>query len=116
MKDLILKRQQRTRRIRRRLKNVSQRLRLSVFRSNRHIWAQIIDDTQARTLVSASTKQLKNSTSLTKTEQATQVGKLLAEKALKQNIKQVYFDRGGYKFHGRVKALAEAARSVGLEF
>ncbi len=110
-----LKRQQRTRRIRRKLKQVAQRLRLSVFRSNRHIWAQIIDDRQGITLVAASSKNL-NDFKGTKTEQAAAVGQLLAKKALAKKIKQVYFDRGSYRFHGRIKALAEAARQQGLEF
>ena len=112
---LNLKRQQRTRRVRRKLKAVSDRLRLSVFRSNRHIWAQIIDDNQGVTLVAASSKNLDNLKG-TKTEQAAAVGKLLAERALAKKIKQVYFDRGGYRYHGRIKALAEAARQGGLEF
>jgi len=92
---------------------------LSVFRSLRHIYAQVIDDTQSRTLVAVSTldpvvkTQIK---SMNKTEQARVVGKALAERALKAGIKSVVFDRGGYKYHGRVKALAEASRESGLDF
>lgn len=89
--------------------------RLSVFRSNHHIWAQIIDDQQGKTLVSASTKNLKNIKG-NKTEQATAVGQLLAELALAKKITLVRFDRGLYRYHGRVKALAEGARSKGLKF
>ena len=94
-------------------------LRLSVFRSSRHIYGQIIDDTQGVTLTSASSlenkvkKQFKNCGTK---EVATVVGKLIAEKALKQGIKKVVFDRGGYIYHGRVKNLAQAARDGGLIF
>jgi len=96
-----------------------ERLRLNVFRSLRHIYAQVVDDGQRHTLISASTidpelaAQLQG---LTKTEQAQVVGKVLAERALGQGVKKVVFDRGGYKYHGRVKALADAAREGGLEF
>ncbi len=91
--------------------------RLSVYRSNSNIFAQLIDDENGVTLVSASSidKDLKlaNGSNI---EAATKVGELLAERALKANIKEVVFDRGGHLYHGRVKALAEAARSKGLEF
>ncbi|MDD6879695.1 MAG: 50S ribosomal protein L18 [bacterium] len=91
--------------------------RLSVYRSNSNIFAQLIDDENGVTLVSASSidKDLKlaNGGNI---EAATKVGKLLAERALKANIKEVIFDRGGHLYHGRVKALAEAARESGLEF
>ena len=90
------------------------RLRLSVFRSLKHIYAQIIDDEKGVTLVSASSLALKLKGN--KTEVARQVGRALAEKALALGIKQVAFDRGPYKYHGRVKALAEGAREGGLEF
>lgn len=106
-------------RVRKHVVGTSERPRLNVFRSLRHIYAQVIDDSQAHTLVSASTVdheievQLEG---LSKTEQARLVGKMLAERALNQGIKQVVFDRGGYKYHGRVKALADAAREGGLEF
>jgi large subunit ribosomal protein L18 len=95
------------------------RPRLNVFRSLCHIYAQVVDDSKGATLVSASTidpevqGQLNG---LAKTEQARVVGKVLAERALDQGIKRVIFDRGGYKYHGRVKALADAAREGGLEF
>jgi large subunit ribosomal protein L18 len=97
----------------------AERPRLNVFRSLRHIYAQVIDDSQECTLVSASTldqevkAQLEG---LSKTEQAQVVGKVLAERALNQGIGRVVFDRGGYQYHGRVKALADAAREGGLDF
>lgn len=98
----------------------SARPRLVVFRSNTHIYSQIIIPGEAgdKVLVSASTvdKDLKASLKGDKTEQAAAVGKLLATRAKKQKLKAVAFDRAGYKYHGRVKALAEAAREAGLEF
>ncbi|HNZ84503.1 MAG TPA: 50S ribosomal protein L18 [Candidatus Woesebacteria bacterium] len=89
--------------------------RLSVFRSNQHIWAQIIDDKHGKTLVSASTKTVK-SLKGTKSEKAAAVGQSLAKSALDKKITQVRFDRGSYRYHGRVKALADGARSGGLKF
>jgi large subunit ribosomal protein L18 len=95
------------------------RPRLSVFRSGKHIYAQIIDDAQGVTLAAASTAE-KDVRGKVKTgadiSAAGEVGKLVAERANKAGIKDVVFDRGGYKFHGRVKALAEAAREAGLSF
>ena len=95
------------------------RPRLCVFRSLNHIHAQLIDDSMGQTLVSMSTldSQVRSKTDgMGKSKKAEIVGTLLAEKALNKGGKQVVFDRGGYKYHGRVKALAEAARKVGLEF
>ncbi len=95
------------------------RPRLAVFRSLQHIYAQVIDDSAGKTVVSASTvipEISKNKTKAKKIEAARQVGKLVAEKALEQGINSVVFDRGGYRYHGRVRALAEAAREVGLKF
>lgn len=89
--------------------------RLSVFRSNQHVWAQIIDDKHGKTLVSTSTKTIKGTTG-TKSEKATEVGKQIAQLALDKNITQVRFDRGNYRYHGRVKALADGARLGGLKF
>ena len=89
--------------------------RLNVFRSNTNIYAQIIDDENGNTLVSASSLELKLSNG-SNIEAATKVGEAVAEKAVKAGIKQVVFDRGGYQYHGRVKALADGARSKGLEF
>ncbi|MFN8509857.1 MAG: 50S ribosomal protein L18 [Deinococcaceae bacterium] len=105
--------------LRRKLRNrakvrASGRLRLSVFRSNQHIYAQIIDDEQGVTLAQVSSKAI--SAQGTKQDKASAVGKAIAEAALSKGVKQVVFDRGEYKFHGRVKALAQAAREVGLDF
>lgn len=88
--------------------------RLSLHRTNRHLWAQIIDDHQGVTLVASSTKALREKG--TKTEQATVLGNDLAKKSAKLNLKAVVFDRGSYRYHGRVKALADAARKGGLNF
>ncbi len=92
--------------------------RLSVFRSDRHIYAQIIDDTCGRTLCSASTmdKSFRGTGKTSNCEAATKVGVMLAGKAAEAGIKEVVFDRGGYNYHGRVKALADGARSGGLLF
>jgi large subunit ribosomal protein L18 len=100
-------------RVRNRVKRTG-RLRLSVFRSLNHIYAQIIDDEKGETLVAESSLALKLKGN--KTEVARKVGRALAEKAIAKGIKQVAFDRGPYKYHGRVKALAEGAREGGLEF
>ena len=100
-------------------KRNSGRPRLSVYRSSQHIYVQLIDDTEGRTLTSASSleKQLRNSlkTGADK-EAATKVGTLIAERAKNAGVEAVVFDRGGYKYHGRVKALADAAREAGLRF
>jgi large subunit ribosomal protein L18 len=100
-------------RIRKKIAFVSDRPRLTVFRSNMNIYAQIIDDSKAKTLVAASSKETK---ATKKMEQAQAVGKLIAEKAKTAKIKTVVFDKGAYKFHGRVKALADGAREGGLIF
>ena len=88
--------------------------RLSVFRTNSHIWAQIIDDKHGKTLVSSSSKALKSTGN--KTESAKEVGLSIAQKAIDKKIVHIRFDRGAYKYHGRVKALADAARGGGLKF
>ena len=106
-------------RLRKRVSGSSERPRLSVFRSNMHIYAQVIDDTAGRTLVAASTKDSALASSFagqTKTERARAVGTLIAERAKDAGISMVVFDRGGYKYHGRVQALADAAREAGLDF
>ena len=110
-------RQKRHLRIRQNLSGTAEKPRLDVFRSNKQIYAQIIDDETKTTLVSASSldKDLKL-TNGSNTEAAKIVGKAIAEKAKKANITKVVFDRGGYLYHGRVKALADAARENGLEF
>lgn len=105
----------RTKRVRGSLSNNLGVPRLSVFRSNQHIWAQIIDDKHGKTLVSASTKTIKKSKE-TKTQKATMVGEAIAALAIDKKINKVRFDRGPYRFHGRVKAVAEGARSKGLNF
>jgi len=104
-------------RIRNRIKGTSSLPRLNVFRSNSHIYAQIINDDISETLISASSndKELKLDNG-SNVAAAKQVGELLAKRALANNIEKVVFDRGGYLYHGRVKALAEAARAAGLEF
>jgi len=93
--------------------------RLSVFRSSKNIYAQVIDDIKGQTLVSASTieaSQRKKKKTGTNIEAAAKIGSLIAERALKKGVTSVTFDRGGYKYHGRIKALAEAARTAGLKF
>jgi len=90
--------------------------RLSVFRSNKNIVAQVIDDVAGKTLVSASTLDKEVKTKQSNIEAAKEVGELIAKRAIKAGIKNVVFDRGGYIYHGKVQALAEAAREAGLEF
>lgn len=109
----------RHRRIRKRVFGTPERLRLNVYKSLKHIYAQIIDDTKGHTLVSASTLEpeiIPQIEGLSKTEKARIIGKIIAERAISKGISKVVFDRGGYKYHGRVKALAEGAREGGLEF
>jgi large subunit ribosomal protein L18 len=116
----VSKTDRRIARVRRHLKNVANgRPRLSVYRSSEHIYAQIIDDVAGRTLAAASTleKDLKGSLKTGADKAAAQaVGRLVAERAVKAGVKTVVFDRGGYIYHGRVKALADAAREAGLSF
>ena len=102
-------------RVRRRVWGTKARPRLCPFRSLNHIYAQVVDDDTAHTLVSASSLDV-SFQGKTKTEKAGLVGALVAERALERGIGQVVFDRGGYKYHGRVKRLAEAAREAGLKF
>ena len=110
-------RRKRHQRIRLHLAGSQDRPRLAVFRSLNHIYAQVIDDASGTTLAAASTveKDLRGSTS-TKTEEAAVVGRLLAERAKAAGIQRVVFDRAGFRYHGRVKSLADAAREAGLEF
>lgn len=113
------RRERRHRRVRAKVKGTPEQPRLNVFRSARHIFTQIIDDTKGHTLVAASTLDAEiraQAAQWKKTEEAKAVGQLLAQRALSQGIKRVVFDRGGYKYHGRVAALADAARKSGLEF
>jgi large subunit ribosomal protein L18 len=99
-------------------KSLAGKARLTVFRSNQHIYAQLVDDENGVTLASASTmdKDLGKLKSFSNVEAAEKVGELIAKKAKDQKVAQVVFDRGGYLYHGRVKALAEAARKAGLKF
>lgn len=123
------RRSRRRAKIRAKVKGTAGQPRLVVFRSNKHIYSQIIDDKMGKTLVAASESELKSDKKRatprklkskegteSKTERAKVVGQLLAQKALKKGIKKVVFDRAGYQYHGRVKALAEGARESGLKF
>jgi large subunit ribosomal protein L18 len=103
-------------RIRKRVIGSVERPRLSVFRSGRHIYAQVIDDLRGATLVAASSRDPMGAKTGGKLSVSTAVGKLLAERAKQKGIVKVAFDRGGYRYHGRVKALADGARAGGLEF
>ena len=119
MKIKELAKKRRHIRIRKRVSGTSERPRLSIYRSLNHIYAQIIDDTRGHTLISASTldkdfQEYKGHRG--SVEAAKKVGNIIAEKALKSGIKKVVFDRGGYKYHGCIKALADTAREGGLEF
>ena len=107
------------RRLRNRFSGTAERPRLAVFRSNNHMYAQIIDDTVGNTLVSASTLQKEVKANLEKTNDvaaAAYLGKVIAKKALDKGIKEVVFDRGGFIYQGKIAALADAAREAGLEF
>ena len=108
-----IKREVRRRRIRAKVSGTEARPRLSIFKSNRSVYAQIIDDTKGATLISSNGSAVK---AKNKTEQAVAVGKDIASKAIAKGIKKVVFDRGGYIFTGRVKAVADTAREAGLEF
>jgi large subunit ribosomal protein L18 len=110
-------RQKRHDRIRLRLEGDAARPRLAVFRSLNHIYAQVIDDASGRTLAAASTleKELRSGSG-TKTEEAASVGRLVAQRAKAAGVEQVVFDRAGFRYHGRIKSLADAAREAGLDF
>jgi large subunit ribosomal protein L18 len=119
------KRHKRHRRLRAKMSGTKERPRLCVFRSNKHIYAQLIDDGKGKTLLAASDNELKQKgkkSSLKKavgsggTSLAFEVGKLIAQKSLEKKIEKVVFDKGGYKYHGQVKALADGAREGGLKF
>jgi large subunit ribosomal protein L18 len=117
MKTVRAQRAKRHKRVRRHVGGTSERPRLSVYRSNKHIYAQLIDDLSGKTLAAASTVEasLKNGSG-TSADSAGKVGTLVAERAIERGIKSVVFDRGGFRFHGRVKAVADAAREKGLSF
>lgn len=103
-------------RVRKKIFGTSEKPRLSVFRSAKHMYAQIIDDTKGVTLVAASTSGKESVKGSSNVAGAKKIGEMIAEKAKAKNIETVVFDRGGYKYHGRVKALAEGAREKGLKF
>ncbi len=107
---------QRKARVRSRIVGTSERPRFSVFRSNAHIYGQLINDEKNVTLISCSDSAIKSKTKQTKTQIAENVGAELAKKAIAKKIKKVVFDRNGFRYHGRIKALAEGARKGGLEF
>lgn len=109
------KRITRHKRVRGKVFGDSQKLRLSVFRSNKHIYAQLINDEKGKTMLSANDKEIKEKVK-TRTDMAKEVGKLIAKKALSEKIEKVAFDKGGYLYHGQVKALADGAREGGLKF
>lgn len=115
-KNLNQIKERRKRRTRARLFGSLERPRLSVFRSNNYTYVQIIDDENGKTLASASTMELKKQTKATGKELAEKLGELISKKAIEKGIKKVVFDRGSYNYHGRVQAVADAARKGGLEF
>jgi len=110
------KRIRRHKKIRISMHGTKDRPRLFVFRSNQHIYAQLVDDEKAKIMMSASDKDLKSAKGEKKTEAAKAVGMLIAKKAIEGKIEKVIFDRGGFVFHGRIKAVAEGAREGGLKF
>ncbi len=116
---MLVKKQQkklrRQRRVRAKISGTDKKPRLCVFRSNKHIYVQLIDDTQKKTILSASDKSLKKG-KMTKVDLGKEIGKMIAKKALEKKIEKVIFDRGPYKYHGRIKAVAEGAREGGLKF
>lgn len=118
-KKKALARKRRHKRVRKHVNGTTQRPRLNVYRSSKHIYAQVIDDTAGHTLAAASSVDVELKGGITdknKVEQAQEVGKLVAERALDAGVKAVVFDRGGFNYHGRVRALADAAREAGLDF
>lgn len=104
------------RRIRKKFEGTNETPRLSVFRSNKQIYAQLISDVDGKTIASASSSEIKGEASIKKIEQALQVGELIAKKAKEAGVERVVFDRNGYLYHGRVKSLADGARNGGLKF
>ncbi len=113
------KREKRHKRLRAKIIGSAKQPRLSVFKSNKHTYAQLIDDSKGKTLFSASDLEIKskeNKKDNKKTDLAKKIGQLIAKKGIENKIKKVVFDRGGYKYHGRIKGVAEGAREGGLEF
>lgn len=110
-------RKKRHQRVRRKLSGTAERPRLNVYRSNQHIYAQLIDDTKGHTILSASTLDKEfDLDSTSNAEASKRVGELVAKRAIEKGYNKVIFDRGGYLYHGRIKSLADAAREAGLEF
>ncbi|HEX2154141.1 MAG TPA: 50S ribosomal protein L18 [Acidimicrobiia bacterium] len=109
-------RDRRHKRVRRKVAGTASRPRLAVYRSNRYIYAQVIDDVEGRTLAAASSQEPETRGSTLNVATAAKVGELVGRRAKEAGVSEVIFDRSGYKFHGRVKALADAAREAGLEF
>jgi len=103
-------------RVRRKVRGTTEKPRLAVYRSNRYIYAQVIDDREGRTLAAASSQEADLRTERLNVETAKKVGTMVADRAKEAGVTSVVFDRGGYKYHGRLKALADAAREAGLEF
>jgi large subunit ribosomal protein L18 len=103
-------------RVRKHVRGTSDRPRLAVFRSNKYIYAQVIDDTESRTIAAASSQESDLRSNALNVDTASKVGTLLASRAKQAGVGSIVFDRGGYKFHGKIKALADAAREEGLEF
>lgn len=116
MRNNIDRKQKRQFGVRQKIRHISKRPRLSVFRSSKYIYAQIIDDKTMKTIIGVSEKMLANEKDSKKTDRAKKLGILMAKAAIAKKIKQVVLDRGGYAYHGRVKAFAEGAREGGLEF
>lgn len=118
MRTKVDHRRRRHHRVRKKLLGTADRPRLAVFRSNRHVYAQLIDDLAGATLVAASTLDagLRSEVAGVTKDSAARVGRLIAERARQKGVSKVVFDRGGFLFHGRIKALADAAREQGLEF
>jgi large subunit ribosomal protein L18 len=115
-KNTLDPRQRRHRRVRKKVRGTAERPRLAVFRSNNHIYAQVIDDVSGRTLAAASTLDVKGDSGTGNVDAAKKVGALVADRAKAAGVARVVFDRGGFLYHGRVAALADAAREGGLEF
>ncbi|HSO49512.1 MAG TPA: 50S ribosomal protein L18 [Acidimicrobiia bacterium] len=116
MKNRLEARRRRHVRVRKAVVGTSERPRLAVFRSNRYLYAQVIDDKTGRTLAAASSQEASLRSKTLSVETATEIGKLVAERAKSAGVGAVVFDRGGFTYHGRIKALADAARASGLEF
>jgi len=115
-KNKKARRKKRQKKLRVKIEGTAKKPRLSVFRSNKHIYAQLIDDEKMKTLLGANDLEVKDRKKIRKIDLAKKVGELIAKKSLEKKIKKVVFDRAGYKYHGRVKAVAEGAREKGLEF